>query len=130
MTPPVLPFGSLGALRGSSTAGMGHTARQRIQMTTELPDEEVEPVGEPTLGPAICCHLKVISSTLADVAAASGIKAQWSLKVPRGTRIPPGSQWEVTTDCDEVYPVEVTGDLVRVGRVMRLVAAVDVPLDG
>lgn len=130
MTPPILPFGSLIGIEAGSNAGLGHTAQQRIWPTVELPDEEVERVGEPTLGPAICCHLKVISSTLADVAAASGIKAQWSLKVPMGTVIPPGSQWQVTTDCDEVYPVEVTGDLVRVGRVMRLVAAVDVPLDG
>lgn len=124
----VLPRGSLRGLRAISTAGMGHTARQ------VKPNAQRQPLGEysksPTLGAPVCCHLKVLGSTLAEVAAARGIEAQWSLKVPADTVIPAGSVWRVTDDCGSwTETVRITGDLVKHGRVMRLVGAVDTTLD-
>lgn len=126
MTPPVLPQGSTSAIGAASTAGMRHTARQVFPGSTRQVNGEYSTA--PSYGPPTCAHLKSIGSTLAEIAASKGLEAQWSLKVPSAVPIPAGSIWEVAGD-EWTEVVKVTGDLVKHGRVMRLVAAVDTQLN-
>lgn len=129
MTPPILPFGSVIGIEAASNAGLRHTARQRIQVSADLPNREKAKTAR--WGEPICCLYRGINSTLADIAAAQGIEATGTLKTMRGQPIPAGSIWEVTTDdCDEPFVVQMTGNLVHRGsRVMRLVAVKDTQLD-
>lgn len=124
----VLPRGSLRGLRALSTAGMRHTARQVKPNSERLANAEIGKA--PTLGPAICCLYKGINAAQAQIAAALGFEATGTLKVKQGQSIPSGTIWQIETDdCDAPFAVEVVGDLVRVGRVMRLVAVKDVALN-
>lgn len=127
MTGPLFTDFDLADLRQHSTAGLVHTARQRIQANATLPNREKAKTA--SWGPPICCLYKAINSTQAELAAAQGIEATGTLKVPMGQQIRTGSIWEVTADCEEPFVVEVSGDLVRVGKIMRLVAVKDTQLN-
>lgn len=131
MSPPVLPFGSLGGLQGSSTAGMRHTARRLVSTKVVLPNQE-EHTTQGWSTETLCCHLASIGSQLASIAAASGYQAQWSFKVSAGHGIKAGDVFRVTgtTACREwTEIIKVMGPLVKHGPIFELWGAVDTPLD-
>lgn len=128
MVAPVLPEGALVGLKAVVQAGMRHRARQWI--TPEMPQQDSTVLrGTPYLGPEVCCLLKLIGSAEAQIASARGIEAKWSFRVPDELSIPGGTIWVVTVECERQETIRVTGDLVKHGRVMRRVAAVDTTLN-
>lgn len=126
MVGPVFTDFDVADLRQQNTAGLVHRARQRIPNRVRQPNGEY--LESPTWGDPVCCLVKDMNWVQAQVAAVQGIKATGTMKVELRQPIPASSIWEVRTDCD-VFAVEVTGDLVRIGRTMRLVAVKDIALN-
>lgn len=116
--------------RSISEAGLRHTAQLGTTVVTELPNgEEVETT---TFAAEIPCRLRVIGTRQAELAAAQGVKAQWSLVFKQATDVVIGQQALVrgeTDGTDWQRLVEITADLGLAGRIHRLTTAVDVDLD-
>lgn len=132
MTGPAIPPMAIAGLRVITEDGLVHEARQRTTPEVLLANGETIK-GRPILGPAIPALLAKPTSEQRQIAAAAGIKAVWALQVPQGEVIRVGQVWVVTgesADGDEwTQTVEITGDLVKLGLVTRVVAATDTELN-
>lgn len=126
-----IPRLALAGLKAVSSADLTHTARLRITTVIGLASGE-EIKGRPNWSrDEVAVHLKLASSEQREIAAARGIEATWVLKVSRDTVITSGQVWQVSGEDEEgawTETVEITGDLVKHGRVTRLLAARDIEL--
>ncbi len=125
---PVVPKAALGPLGAMMAAGLDHRA-SRVTLTnvTKANKEVVTAWTDADEGP-LPCHLQTAGSRIAELAAARGVKAQYTLRFRRQdeatigerfvvTGVERGTAWERT--------VEVTADLTFTGKVMRLYAVAD-----
>ena len=116
--------------RAISEAGLRHTAQLATTVTVRLPNGEEYTTT--TWGTAIPCRLKVIGTRVAQIAAAQGVEAQWSLVFEQMQDVVIGQQAMVrgaTDGVDWQRLVEITADLGLAGRIHRQTTAVDVDLD-
>lgn len=130
MTFPLLPDQALIDIRSISEAGFRHTAQLGTKTVVWLPNGE--PIETYVFGDEIPCRLKVVSYRMAQIAAAQGVKAQWSLVFRQSEDVIIGQQAMVRGDTDgEAWQrlVEITADLGLASRIHRQTTAVDVALD-
>ena len=116
--------------RSISEAGLRHTAQIGTKTTVVLPNNEV--VETWVFGAEIPCRMKVIGTRQAEIAAAQGVKAQWSLVFKQSQTIGIGQKVVVSGERDGLTwsrTVEITADLGLAGRIHRQTTAVDTELD-
>lgn len=130
MTMPLLPGLTFHDARAISEAGLRHTAQLGTSTTVRYPNgEEATAI---VFEDAIPCRMKTIGTRLATIAAAQGVKAQWSLVFEQATDVVIGQQAIVRGETDgEDWQrlVEITADLGLTGRIHRQTTAVDVELN-
>ena len=116
--------------RSISEAGLRHTAQLGTITTVRWPNgEETTTV---VFAAPVACRLRVIGTRAAEIAAAQGVKAQWSLVFKQAQDVVIGQQAMVRGETDGVEwqrLVEITADLGLAGRIHRLTTAVDVELN-
>jgi hypothetical protein len=130
MSMPLHPELTFADSRAISEAGFRHTAQLGTVTTVRYPNGEEATSIE--FGSAITCRLKTIGTRTADIAAAQGVKAQWSLVFKSATAVTIGQQVIVRGTTDGVAwqrLVEITADLGLTGRVHRQTTAIDVELN-
>jgi hypothetical protein len=130
MSMPLHPELTFADSRAISEAGLRHTAQLGTVTTVRQPNgEEVQTW---TFSDPIPCRMKVIGTRQAQIAAAQGVKAQWSLVFKSNQTIGIGQKVVVSGERDGVIwarTVEITADLGLTGRVHRQTTAIDVELN-
>jgi hypothetical protein len=130
MVAPIHPPGTFAPLRAMSEAGMRHTARRWESVTTRYPNDEE--TTELVLTAPFECRLKAIGAALAQIAAAQGVKAQWSFVCPLSEDVAIGQRVQVSGETDGVAwtrEIVITMDKGLTGQVHRETAAIDVGLN-
>lgn len=130
MSFPLHPELTFADLRATSEAGMAHSAKRWTEVSTRLPNGEY--VNQLTLGAAFPCRLKSVGSRLAEIAAAQGAKAQWSVVCPSYEDVTIDQRIQVAGETDGISwtrEIIITADLGLTGKVHRQTLAIDVGLD-
>lgn len=130
MTIPLHPEYTFLESRAISEAGLRHTGQLGTTVVVRWPNGEETQTVE--FADPIPCRMRVIGTRTAEIAAAQGVKAQWSLVFKQAVDVTIGQQVIVRGDTDGTEwqrLVEVTADLGLAGRIHRLTTAVDVDLD-
>lgn len=131
MTSPLFTRAAIAPIRATSEAGMLDTAKRWVSVTTRYPngEESTALVLETTGFP---CRLSAVGAELAQLAAAQGVKAQWSFTCPLPYDVAIGQQIQVTGETDDTEwtrEIVITMDKGLTGRVHRHCAAVDLELN-